>query len=492
MFCGCNNQNENDEPNTSVCPICLGHPGTLPVVNDEAIDRAIKLGLALNCHIAGLTKFDRKNYFYPDLPKGYQISQFDQPICAEGELIINYRALDGLAGRLDDEQELKEIRIMRVHMEEDTAKMVHAKAGSKSLLDFNRGGSPLLEIVTYPDMRSAHEAKTFGQELQLMVRELGISDADMEKGHLRVDANISLLPENDKELNPKTEIKNINSFRALEDALDFEIKRQTLLWENHTPPDQTTTRGWNDHTNETVELRGKEEAKDYRYFPEPDIPPLMITKERIEAIKQSLPELPQAKRRRLMQEYGFSGETAKILTADKNIVEFAEHSISELYEWVTTLPEVEGSKEEIWTAEGKKLIKLLSDWLVNRLLPVLEKEKINLDESEINPENFAELMAIIYQKKVNGAGAVKILEQMVKTGIDPSQAMVELNVEQVDDVETLDALIDSVVKQFPEQVAEYRAGKEPVIRYLLGQVMKQSQGKANPEKAKKLLEKKLK
>jgi len=492
MFCTCNNQNEGDAPNTSVCPICMGHPGTLPVVNQKVVDDAIKLALALNCEINKFTKFDRKNYYYPDLPKGYQISQYDQPLGKEGFLVINHMAPDGLAGRLDKEDELKKVRIIRIHMEEDTAKMIHSKQESKSLIDFNRSGSPLLELVTYPDLRSAHEAKTFAQELQLIVRELGISDADMEKGHLRCDANISLLPENDQILNPKTEIKNINSFKSLEKALNFEIKRQTLLYEKGEEPKEQSTRGWDDKLQETVIRRTKEEAKDYRYFPEPDIPPLTFTNNYINEIKASLPEMPQSKRRRFIEEFGFTSEAAKILTTDKYIDDFAERTISELYEWITTLPEIEGTKEEIWDKNKKKLIKMVSDWLVNKLLPALEKQKISLEQSKINSENFAELISIIYQNKVNSAGASKILEQMVKIGIDPSQAMVELNVEQLDDEESIETVVDTVIKQNPDQVAEYKAGKEPVIKYLLGQVMKLSQGKANPQKAEELLKKKIK
>ncbi len=492
MFCTCNNQNEGDAPNTSVCPICMGHPGTLPVVNQKVVDDAIKLALALNCEINKFTKFDRKNYYYPDLPKGYQISQYDQPLGKEGSLVINYKAIDGLAGRLDKEEELKRIRIIRIHMEEDTAKMVHSKEESKSLIDFNRSGSPLLELVTYPDLRSAHEAKTFAQELQLIVRELGISDADMEKGHLRCDANISLLPENDQILNPKTEVKNINSFKALEKALNFEINRQTLLYEKGKEPKKQSTRGWDDKLQETVIRRIKEEAKDYRYFPEPDIPPLTFTDDYINDIKSYLPELPQSKRRRFTEEFGFTSEAAKILTTDKYIDDFTERTISELQEWITTLPEVEGTKQEIWNKNKKKLIKMVSDWLVNKLLPALDKQKISLEQSKINSENFAELISIIYLNKVNSAGASKILEQMVKTGIDPSQAMVELNVEQLDDDESIETVVDTVIKQNPDQVAEYKAGKEPVIKYLLGQVMKLSQGKANPQKAEEILKKKIK
>jgi len=492
MFCSCHNLNENKPPNTNICPICLGHPGTLPVVNQKAVDYAIQLGLALNCEISKFTKFDRKNYFYPDLPKGYQISQYDLPVCKEGEFIINYKAPDGLAGRLDKEDELKRIRIMRAHLEEDTAKMSHSKKESKTLLDFNRAGSPLLEIVTYPDFRSAHEAKTFAQELQLIARELGISDADLEKGHLRCDANISLLPENDRELNPKTEIKNINSFRALEKALNFEIRRQTLLWEKQKPPKELSTRGWDDRKQETVLRRTKEKAKDYRYFPEPDIPPLTFTDEYIQTLKVDLPELPQMKRRRFVEQFGFTGEAAKILTLDKYIDDFTERAISELYEWITTLPEVEGSKEEIWEKEKKKIIKLTSDWLVNKLLPALERHEISLKKSKIDAENFAELISIIYQNKINSAGAQKVLEQMIKTGIDPSQAIVELNLEQINDEQTLNSIIDSVINQFPDQVEEYKAGKEPVIKFLLGMVIKQSKGKANPKKAEELLKNKLK
>ena len=283
MFCRCANDSDETRPNQNVCPICLAHPGTLPKVNEEALKMAIKTALALNFQINKLTKFDRKNYFYPDLPKGYQISQFDVPLAEHGFFVINGSAEDGLTGRLDDEKQLEKIRLIRLHMEEDSGKSIHEK--DFSLIDYNRGGAPLIEIVTYPDFRSASSAKTFAQELRLLLRHLNVSGADMEKGELRCDANISLRPIDDNELYPKTEIKNINSFKALEKALNFEIQRQTALWEKNEIPAGNETRGWDDKKGETVPQRTKEAAHDYRYFPEPDLPTLKIEQSQIDEIK---------------------------------------------------------------------------------------------------------------------------------------------------------------------------------------------------------------
>ncbi|MEK7075152.1 MAG: Asp-tRNA(Asn)/Glu-tRNA(Gln) amidotransferase subunit GatB, partial [Patescibacteria group bacterium] len=367
MFCGCANEPEAEEPNKHICPICLGHPGVLPTINQAVVNMAIKVSAALNCEIAEFTKFDRKNYFYPDLPKGYQISQYDLPFAENGWLGINFLAKDGLAGRLDDEKQMKRIGIIRLHLEEDAAKSIHDK--KSTLVDFNRGGAPLIEIVTSPHFSTPQEAKTFGQELQLIVRYLNVSDADMEKGQLRCDANISLRPEGDPKLYPKTEIKNINSFRALERALAFEIERQTILWTNGQPPAKQETRGWLEAKQETISQRTKEEAEDYRYFPEPDLPPLAFTKEQIEQLSVSNIELPQAKRRRFMATYGFNADETKILTESKELANYAEEIISELREWLNSLDNTEGTDEEIWEKNKKKLIKLIAGWLINKFLP---------------------------------------------------------------------------------------------------------------------------
>src|SRR3989339_38644 len=486
MFCSCDNDATGKTPNTLVCPICLGHPGTLPVVNNEAIKMAIKAALALNCDINLYTKFDRKNYFYPDLPKGYQISQFDKPLAKEGYFDINYKAKDGLAGRLDKEDEMKRIRINRLHVEEDAAKSIHRN--NESLIDFNRGGSPLIEIVTEADLRSAQEAKTFAQELQILVRQLELSDADMEKGQLRCDANISLRPVGETKLYPKTEVKNINSFKSLEKALEFEINRQKILWQEGNPPRTQETRGYIDNTGETASQRTKEGFADYRYFPEPDIPPLTFLTEEIAEAENELCELPQFKRQRFMDEYSFSPEDANILTQDKNIANFLEEVVSELEAWVQATKD----QSETWELVKEKLMKLAGNWIINKLIPKVQENNLAFDQIKISAENLAELLTIIFRNKLNSTNATKIFDIMWQKGGDPTQIIEEYDMGQTEDSEQITNLIREIINAFPDQVADYKAGKENIITFLLGQVMKQSQGKVNPKTAEELLKKNLK
>jgi aspartyl-tRNA(Asn)/glutamyl-tRNA(Gln) amidotransferase subunit B len=490
MFCGCANEPEAEEPNKHICPICLGHPGVLPTVNQEVVNMAIKVATALNCEISEFTKFDRKNYFYPDLPKGYQISQYDLPLAKHGWLGINFLAKDGLAGRLEDEKQMKRIDILRLHLEEDAAKSIHDK--KSTLVDYNRGGAPLIEIVTQPHFSTPQEAKTFGQELQLIVRYLNVSDADMEKGQLRCDANISLRPEGDPKLYPKTEIKNINSFRALERALAFEINRQTLLWTTGQPPTKQETRGWSEAKQETISQRSKEDAMDYRYFPEPDLPPLTFTKEQIEQLSALNIELPQAKRRRFMEDYGFTADETKILTESKLLANYTEEIISELRAWLNTLEGTEGSEKEIWDKNKKKLMKLVAGWLINKFLFLLEAKKISFDKNKVTPENFAEFITLVYQNKISSSAAQVILEEMIKTGADPSHVLDEKDLGQMSGANDLSEAIAKIINTNPEQVKQYLAGKEPIIKYLIGLVMKETKGKADPQIVEKMLKNQLK
>ncbi|MBI5076879.1 Asp-tRNA(Asn)/Glu-tRNA(Gln) amidotransferase subunit GatB [Candidatus Falkowbacteria bacterium] len=483
MFCACLNNSENEKPNENICPICLGHPGVLPVVNEEAVRMALKAALALNCEIAEFSKFDRKNYFYPDLPKGYQISQFDEPVATDGYLAINNVARDGLSAPLNDASQLKRIGIIRLHLEEDAAKSIHEK--NKSLIDFNRGGAPLVEIVTAPHFSSPYEAKSFGQELQLIMRFLEISDADMEKGQMRCDANISLRPEGDANLYPKTEIKNINSFRALERALAFEIKRQTELWLDGKPPQTQETRGWDDQKQQTVSQRSKEESSDYRYFPEPDLPPLTFTKKDIDAVRAHLPELPQAKRQRFVEMYSLNYEEVKILTATKDSADYVEKIISELQEWLCST--AEGTKEEIWARHSKRAVKSAAGWLINKFLKLLDEQNIAFNENKVTSENFAEFITLVYQNKINSAAGQIILEEMVRTGADPSQVMEEKDLKQVDNEADLAKIILKIIKNSPEQVEQFKNGKEAVIKYFIGLVMKETKGKSDPRKAEEIL-----
>ncbi|MFH1536820.1 MAG: Asp-tRNA(Asn)/Glu-tRNA(Gln) amidotransferase subunit GatB [Patescibacteria group bacterium] len=478
MFCGSDNA-EIDEPNVNVCPICMGHPGTLPVVNEEAIKLGMAMGLALNCEVNKETKFDRKQYFYPDLPKGYQISQYDVPLCKEGCLEI-----------FPDNIRPQKIGIERVHLEEDTAKIFHGKDGVE--LDFNRAGSPLMEIVTKPDFRDPKEARLFLQDLQIIARYLNVSDADMEKGHLRCDANISLRENSEDSLFPKTEIKNINSFRALEKALTYEVKRQTELWEQNEAPNKDETRGWDEKKSETKAQRKKEGLADYRYFPEPDIPPLEFSDKEINEVKNRLPALPHEKRERFMQEYELSYVDSRTITSDPLIAEFFENAISELKSWLFSLDDTEGSDEEIWKKNGKKLTKTLFNWLSTELYGLLIKNKQDFKDLKISPENFAELIKLIYECRVNSSAAQKILKFMFEKGSDPSQVMEEENLEQVQDEGEIEKICDNVIAENTGVVEDYKNGKEKSIMFLVGMAMKLSKGKANPQMVTDILKNKLK
>lgn len=482
MFCGCSNESEGLPANTVVCPICLGHPGTLPTINHKAVELGVRLSLALGCEIQLASEFARKNYFYPDLPKGYQISQFDKPLAKNGQLEINWLA--------DKEIICKLIKIERLHLEEDAAKNFHS--ADKTLIDYNRGGTPLAEIVTQPDFRSAEEAKIFLQELQRIARYLGASQADMEKGHLRCDANISLRPIGEDKLYPKTEIKNLNSFKAVEKSLQYEIKRQTELWEAGVPPMASATRGWNEAKGKTVEQRDKEESADYRYFPEPDLPPLILDQEMLAEWELGLPELPREKVKRLMAEYGLSFAESKILADDKKVAEFFEQTVSEGREWLTGLESLTGTKEEIWSENKKKLIKLLYDYLTSELFKHLNNLNLPIDQCKITPENFAELVALIYESKVNSSAAQTILGEMIKTGEDPTWIMKENDLGMMDNLADLAEVVDEIIRANPDQVQQYRAGKTNLIKYFVGLGMKESKGKANPEIITQLFEERLK
>ncbi len=467
------------EPNVHVNPTSMGHPGTLPVLNAAAVDMAIMAGLALNCKIAEYTKFDRKQYFYPDLPKGYQISQHDLPICQDGHLTI-----------YEDDVTPLTIGIERIHMEEDAAKNVHM--ATATLVDFNRAGCPLIEIVTRPDLRTPKQARVFLQELQMLIRYLGISDADMEKGHMRMDVNISLRPVGDDALYPRTEIKNMNSFKAAERALIYEIEHQTELWEKHQAPERHRTCGWDDAAGVTLEQRTKEEAADYRYFPEPDIPPLRISQEKIDGIFKRLPELPQQRRDRFREEYFLSYYDAKVLTADPRVAEYYEDTVSELRSWLSSLDNSEGSDDEIWQREGEKLCRQVSNWITSELFGQLAKAKLDFASLKITPENLAEFISLLHQNKVNSSAAQTILKDMFERGSDPSQVMAELDLEQVHDTDALGKVCDDVIATNPQIVEQYKAGRERVLMFLVGQAMKAMKGKANPESITALLREKLK
>ncbi len=483
MFCGCAAHEQGAAPNANVCSICLGHPGTLPVPNAEAVRFGVMLGLALNAEIAKRSKFDRKNYFYPDLPKAYQISQYDLPIAQHGFL-----EFDTPAG-------VRRISIVRAHLEEDAAKNTHSGDGS-TLVDFNRAGTPLVETVTGPDFRSPQEAKLFLQELRLIARYLGVSDADMEKGHLRCDANISLRQRDEagnvvgKEFNPKTEIKNLNSFRHVERALAYEIQRQTKLWQAGSPPAVTTTRGWNDAKQVTVEQRVKESEADYRYFPEPDIPMLELAALADDA-RHHLPELPAARRARFVEEYRLKPEDARQLCDDPALSDFTERVFSELQGWLNALPELDGAQDEQWETERKKLGRLVSTWTLTKLLGVLAERAADIRVAKLTPEHFAELITLIATKKLNATSALTVLNAMLDDGADPSHVMEDKQLGMMEDVDALADAIDRVIAQNPAEAARYRAGEKQLLAFFVGQVMRATEGTADAKETRNLLAVKL-
>ena len=479
MFCRCANLNEdlNKQPNTTVCPICLGHPGTLPVANRQAIEWTILTGLALNCKINSYSKFDRKHYFYPDLPKAYQISQYDLPLCYDGSLEV-----DG-----------HNIAITRIHLEEDTGKLTHPAGKNYSLADFNRAGAPLMELVTEPVITAAAEAKKLCQSYQQILRYLEISEADMEKGQMRCEVNLSLQergkwkyagegkikPLGKYKLNPKVEIKNINSFRSVERAIEYEIKRQSEALDKGTKLTQET-RGWNDARGTTVSQRSKEEAHDYRYFPDPDISPLKIDSAWREKIKADLPELPLAKKKRFRREYGFSDYDATVLTEDKAVADYAEKVISELRAWVA-------ANGRNWETAHAKLTKLTGNWIGTELFKYFNATKTDIAKLKITPENFGEFIALVYGDKVNSTAAQIIFKEMFARGGDPSDIMAAKGLAQMEDEGRLQNIIRQVIKDNAQVAAEYKAGKINVLQFLVGKVMAASRGKANPQKAQELL-----
>ncbi len=494
MFCGCGIAAEDAAPNTSVCPVCMGHPGTLPVANAEAVRLGVRAGLALGCTIPAQAKFDRKHYFYPDLPKGYQISQYDEPICRDGALAVEVPGEGGM----------REVRVSieRAHLEEDAAKNVHAgdrlgvAAEGATLVDYNRAGTPLLEIVSGPDMRSAAEAKAYLQEMRALMRALGVSDADMERGHMRCDANISLRRYEDDgsaidlTLNPKTEIKNLNSFRAVERALEHEIRRQKALFEAGTPPGARETRGWNDATGETEPQRAKEGEADYRYFPEPDLPPLLLAD--VAARERGrLPELPAARRRRFAAEYGFSGADVRQIVADPDLAEYVERVVSELKSWLASLPEADGTADELWERDKGKLARLVSGWLLSKLAGLMAEKGVGWAALPVDAENMAEFLSLVWTQQVNSTGAQAILAEMLATGKDPSHIMEDRGLGQISEPEELRPTVRDVLAKNPDLAAQVRSGKTQVVKMLLGMVMKATEGRAHPKTTEALLREEL-
>ncbi|HEX5430278.1 MAG TPA: Asp-tRNA(Asn)/Glu-tRNA(Gln) amidotransferase subunit GatB [Patescibacteria group bacterium] len=468
MFCASPNA-EADRPNVHICEVCTGHPGTLPVINQEAVHKALMVGLALNCEIAEYSKFDRKNYFYPDLPKGYQISQFDMPLNGRGQMQLTVNG------------QTRTIGITRAHLEEDAGKLLHPAGENYSLVDYNRAGTPLLEIVSEPDMRTSEEAKAYLQNLQSIARYLGVSDADMEKGHLRCDANISLRKVGESKLPAyKVEVKNMNSFRAVANAIEYEVKRQAEILDSGEVP-ASETRGFVDDKAITVSQRSKEESQDYRYFPEPDLPMLHFTKDHIEELRRELPELPNTRKERFVSQFGIAEKDAEILVNYKELSEYFEQVVSELDEWF----EIEKGQDR------NKLVKLAANWTIGQFLALLNEHGTLPVDSKITQENFAELIKLIGQGKVSQLGAKDVFAKMFETGEDPSNLLQSMGLEQVSNEGELLSAVKRVIEANPKGVEDAKTKGEKSLGFLVGQTMKEMGGRGNPQKINELLKKEL-
>jgi len=489
LFCGSLNNPSDSEPNTNICAICMGHPGVLPVANKEAIDKILQVGLALKCQIADHSKFDRKNYFYPDLPKGYQISQYDKPFCENGYIDIPIQGERG--------EEYKRIDVERIHLEEDAGRLVHSEDGKETYVDFNRAGVPLMELVTKPVLSSALEARKFAEELRLILRYLNISDADMEKGQMRIEVNLSLAPEGSKELGTKVEMKNLNSLRVVEDATAYEIERQSKILEVGEKVIQET-RGWDENKQQTFSQRSKEEAHDYRYFPEPDLPPITISADNgfdLDRMLKSMPELPQAKRNRFMEEFGHNLETADVLIENSDLANYFEGSVSEALHWLQqdSAPANTRDADGKITAESdKKIRELTTNYIVKNLRTLLADTGTGIKNLKITHENFGELIYLIHTGNLSSAAAREVLDEMFDTGKDPSDIMEERGLKQVSDEGALEQIIEEVIAKQEKAVNDFKNGEESALKFLIGQVMAQSKGSANPQIAGELLKKKLK
>ena len=458
IFCSCRTS-FGAEPNTNVCPVCLGLPGVLPVLNKKVLEFAVRTGLALNCEISRYSKFDRKNYYYPDLPKNFQTSQYDLPICEHGHLDVE---VDG---------KKTTIRITRAHMEEDAGKLVHHGTSitdsDYSLVDYNRTGTPLLEIVSEPDMRSAKEAVAYMEKLRAILQYCGVSDCKMEEGSLRCDANVSVRPVGQKELGTKTEIKNINSFRGVERAIEYEAMRQAeLLEEGGTIVQETRT--WDEKEGVTKSMRKKEEANDYRYFPEPDLVPFTVSEEYIEEIRKTLPELPDARKERYMESYGLTSYDADYLTNDKARADYFEAMVAA-------------------GADPKEA----ANWLMGDFAKKLSQSGLEMASAPVTAAALADLLGLIGKGTISGKIAKQVFSDMWETGKDAETIVKEKGLVQISDTGALEELADRIIAANPQSVADFKAGKKKAVGFLMGQIMKETKGKANPQVVNGILTKKL-
>ncbi|MGL4370365.1 MAG: Asp-tRNA(Asn)/Glu-tRNA(Gln) amidotransferase subunit GatB [Spirochaetota bacterium] len=456
IFCGCSAR-FGSGPNEHTCPVCLGLPGVLPVLNEEVLRKSVMAGLAINCSISHYSKFDRKNYFYPDLPKAYQISQFDKPICKDGYIEVA------------EGEGKKKIRVNRLHMEEDAGKSIHSDDPQKkvSYVDFNRTGVPLMEIVSEPDISSADEAYEYLSKIRQTMKYIDVSDCNMEEGSLRCDVNISIRPKGETKLGQKVEIKNMNSFKAVKAAIEYEFKRQiNCVLDNEKIVQET--RLWDADQNVTFSMRSKEEAHDYRYFPDPDLPPIVIDDAYINAIRKTLPELPGARMTRFVSEFGLPDYDASVLTAVKQVADYYEE-----------------------TVKAGAHAKRASNWIMSELLAhVGDQEKIG--SFIVTPASLAKMISMIENNTISGKIAKAVFAEMIATGGEPDKIVAEKGLNQVSDTGAIEKIVEDVIAANPQSVEDFNSGKDKAIGFLVGQVMKQSKGKANPQMANEILIRKLK
>jgi aspartyl-tRNA(Asn)/glutamyl-tRNA(Gln) amidotransferase subunit B len=455
MFCGCEVVDSiTAKPNRYICPVCTGQPGALPVLNKKAVELAIRVGLALGCEIHTESIFARKNYFYPDLPKGYQISQYDQPLATDGRI------------QIETETGAKEVRIRRVHLEEDTGKLSHADG--HSFIDYNRSGIPLLEIVTEPDLRAPEEVRAYATKLHAILRYLEVNSGDMEKGVIRFEANVSVREAGSDQLNTRTEIKNLNSFRALTQGTQYEIRRQSEVYVRGGTVEQETL-GFNEAAGKTYAQRGKESAHDYRYFPEPDLPPLVVDPDWIEAIRASLPELPEAKTRRFVEQYELKPQEARLLTAEKALADYFEAVV----------------------AKSKSPAKAVSSWIAGEFMHYMNDLNLDVANIPVPAEDLAKLIDMVTDKTISGNSGKVVLGELFKNGGKPEEIVKAKNLAQVSDEGFIQETITKILDDNPKEVQQYLAGKETILQWLMGQVARATRGKADPTVARELLVKSL-
>ena len=459
MFCACPVVDSTQAaPNTAVCPVCAGMPGSLPVPNRQAVEFGLRVALALHCQVPSTSIFARKNYFYPDLPKGYQISQYESPLAVNGRLEI------------PTSSGIREIRIRRVHLEEDTGKLTHIHDGQDySLVDLNRAGIPLLEIVSEPDLRSPAEARSYAEALRLLLRYLGVNSGDMQKGVIRFEANVSIRSRGSTELGTRVEIKNLNSFRALERSIAYEISRQTRLVGQGQPVLQETL-GWDDVLGETLSQRSKEEAHDYRYFPEPDLPPLVVSPEWIERVRAALPELPQARQRRLSEQYHLSPQEAAILIEEPTLADYFEQAAS---------------------ASPRVAPKTIANWMLSELFSLMNQAGSSSPDIPVGPLALVDLLERLERGDINPPGARLVLAEMFATGHPAEQIIAERGLRQVSEAEPISEHIAAILNDHPQEVAAYLAGKETLFNWFFGQAMRRAEHLANPQVVRRELQRQL-